>query len=75
MASELNSFSSDSGTWQDFGAPAEITDAMRVDVLADIAHDLISTLTTTGRMSESEARGWLAEVNAVALNRPELLSA
>lgn len=50
-----------------------LDDAAKVDVLAEIANDLLVELVNSGRMMRAEERTWRAAVDAVVLDKPELI--
>jgi hypothetical protein len=56
----------------EFTAPVDA--AHKVDVLAEIVNDLLATLVNDGRMSRTEERTWRGAMDAVVLDRPELLT-
>ena len=66
------------GTYANASASGDDTAAdtfgaeFKVDALAEILDDLISTLANAGRLSAAEARTWRGAVDAVVLGRPEL---
>lgn len=46
----------------------------KVDALAEVLNDLITTLTNDGRLSLAEERAWRGATDAIVLDRPELVT-
>ncbi|MBO2455864.1 hypothetical protein J4573_52930 [Actinomadura barringtoniae] len=55
-----------------YDSPLTLGAETKVDVLAEIVNDLLSTLVNEGRMSLAEERTWRAATDAVVLDKPEL---
>ncbi|MBD2893559.1 hypothetical protein amrb99_24810 [Actinomadura sp. RB99] len=73
MASEFSVSAFNGDNSADYGIPSQVTDAAKVDVLAEIASDLLAAMVNDGRMSRAEEREWRAQIDAVVLDRPELI--